>query len=120
MSLKILLLVLVINVFLLGACSAPKPIQGVPDTSASAITLPPPSMEGINTHNHVFGTDADPDIITLGPKYGTNPDWPPYPNKYGMEFELEHGTPVLAPIDMVLMRMRRMGRPDTSPGTLIL
>jgi hypothetical protein len=60
-------------------------------------------MEGINTHSQVFGTDADPNIITLGPKLGTNPDWPPYLNKFGMEFELDHGTPVLAPVDMVLV-----------------
>lgn len=99
------LLALAISLILLGACAAPStpPVTGVPDTSASAITSPPPTMEGINTHTHIFGTDADPDIITLGPKYGTNPDWPPYSNKYGMEFELEHGEPVLAPIDMVLI-----------------
>jgi hypothetical protein len=60
-------------------------------------------MEGINTHSQVFGTDADPNIITLGPKLGTNPDWPLYLNKFGMEFELDHGTPVLAPVDMVLV-----------------
>lgn len=60
-------------------------------------------MEGINTRNDVFGTDADPVIITLGPKYGTHPDWPPYTHKISMEFELEHGTPMLAPIDMVFI-----------------
>jgi hypothetical protein len=60
-------------------------------------------MECINTHTQVFGTGADPDIITLGPKTGSHPDWPPYPNKYSVEFELPHGTPVLAPVDMVLV-----------------
>jgi hypothetical protein len=102
------LITLALTLILLGGCAAPSapPELGVPDTSASAITSPPPSMEGINTHTQVFGTDADPNIITLGPKLGTNPDWPPYPNKYGMEFELNHGTPVLAPIDMVLVGFR--------------
>jgi hypothetical protein len=60
-------------------------------------------MTGINSHNYVFGTDADPDIITLGPKLGTNPDYPPYFGKYGMEFEVEHAAPILAPIDMVFI-----------------
>ncbi len=102
------LITLALILILLGGCAAPSapPELGVPDTSASAITSPPPSMEGINTHTQVFGTDADPNIITLGPKLGINPDWPPYPNKYGMEFELNHGTPVLAPIDMVLVGFR--------------
>ncbi|UCD08830.1 MAG: hypothetical protein JSU79_10815 [Dehalococcoidales bacterium] len=60
-------------------------------------------MTDINTHNHIFGTDADPDIITLGPKFGTNPDYPPYSGKYGMGFEVGHGTPILAPINMVFI-----------------
>lgn len=72
----------------------------VPESSASAITSPPDNMIGINTHSDVFGTGADPDIITLGPKLGGQPGWPPYEFKTSMEFELEHGEPVLAPIDM--------------------
>lgn len=80
-----------------------QPIQSVPDTSASAISSPPPSMEGINTHSQVFGTGADPNIITLGPKDGGCSGCPPYPDKNSMEFELDHGTPVLAPVDMVLI-----------------
>ena len=79
------------------------PIYGVPATSACAITSPPPSMAGINTHTEVYGTDADPNLITLGPKLGTHPDWKTYAGKRGMEFELPHGTPILAPIDMVLV-----------------
>ncbi len=79
------------------------PIKGVPDTSASAITSQPPSMEGINTHTEVYGTGADPNMITLGPKLASHPDWEPYPSKISMDFELGHGTPVLAPIDMVLV-----------------
>ena len=98
-----ILLTLAISVILLGACAAPTPILGVPDTSASAITSPPPSMEGINTHTQVYGTGADPNMITLGPKVGGHPGWEPYPDKTSMEFELNHGTPVLAPIDMVLV-----------------
>jgi hypothetical protein len=99
------LVALAFILILLGGCGAPSvpPESDVPDTSASAITSPPPSMEGINNHTQVFGTDADPNIITLGPKLDTNPDWPPYPNKISMEFEVDHGTPILAPVDMVLV-----------------
>ncbi len=79
------------------------PFFGIPDSSASAITSAPSSLEEINTHSDVFGTDADPDMITLGPKVGSHPEWPPYVTKTSMEFELEHGEPVLAPIDMVLI-----------------
>jgi hypothetical protein len=79
-----------------------KPIP-VPNTSASAITLPPPSMVGINMHTEVYNGDADPNIITLGPKLGSNPYSKPYATKCGMEFELAHETPLLAPIDMVLV-----------------
>ena len=72
----------------------------IPAKIASAVTSPPPSMEDINTHPETYGTDADPKIITLGPKTGSRPDWPAYDNKHGMEFELSAGTPILAPIDM--------------------
>ena len=75
----------------------------IPDTTVSAITSPPLSMEDINTHTEIYGTGADPNIITLGPKVGGQPGWEPYPNKTSMEFELKHGTPVLAPIDMVFI-----------------
>jgi len=85
------------------------PIRGVPDTSASAITSPPSSMDGINTHMETYGTDADPNMITLGPKLGTHPGWPAYPTKMGMEFELENATPILAPLDMTFV-----GFSDTS------
>ena len=78
-------------------------IRGVPATSASAITSPPPSMVGINTHTEVYGTDADPNIITLGPKLGIHPESKIYANKHGMEFELSNRQPVLAPIDMVFV-----------------
>ncbi|MFH1227789.1 MAG: hypothetical protein V1701_07790 [Planctomycetota bacterium] len=83
--------------------SSPAPVPTVPDTSACAITLPPPGMEGINTHTELYGMGADPNLITLGPKLGSHPDKIPYPGKRGMEFELKHGTPLLAPIDMVLV-----------------
>src|SRR4030042_6514254 len=81
----------------------------VPNTSACAITSPPLSMEGINTHPEVYGTGADPNIITLGPKLGAHPDWQPYQNKISVEFELKRGTPVLAPIDMVLVGVNNRG-----------
>jgi hypothetical protein len=78
-------------------------IQSIPESSASAVTSPPQNMEGINIHTEVFGTGADPDIITFGPKEGGCSGCPPYPNKISMEFELNHGTPVLAPLDMTLI-----------------
>ncbi len=80
------------------ATHTPTPVQ-----STSAITSPPPSMEGINTHTEMYGTGADSNIITLGPKVGGQPGWEPYPNKTSMDFELNHGKPVLAPIDMVVV-----------------
>ena len=84
---------------------APTPTitPGVPESSASAITSPPASAEGINTQTDVYGTSADPNIITLGPKIGGPLGGAPYPNKTSMEFELTLSTPVLAPIDMVLV-----------------
>jgi len=84
---------------------APTPTitPGVPESSASAITSPPTSAEGINTQTEVYGTSADPNIITLGPKIGGPLGGAPYPNKTSMEFELNLSTPVLAPIDMVLV-----------------
>jgi hypothetical protein len=61
-------------------------------------------MVGINTHTEVYGQDADPNMITLGPKLSFNPENPGYATKHSMAWELKiHGTPVLAPIDMVLV-----------------
>jgi len=80
-----------------------QPVRGVPGSSASAITSPPPSMEGINSHPEVIGTGADPSIVTLGPEEGGCQGCPPYPDKSSLDFELERGTPVLAPVDMVLV-----------------
>ena len=73
---------------------------GVPETTASAITFAPFSLIGLNSQTHVYGTGADPDVITLGPREGGRPDWQPYPGKTSMEFELPRGTPILAPISM--------------------
>ena len=78
-------------------------IIGIPDSSASAVTSPPLNMDGINTHSEVFGTGADPNMITLGPTVGGQPGWLPYDTKTSMEFELSHGEPVLAPIDMHIL-----------------
>src|SRR3990172_4719674 len=95
----------------------PTPIRGVPPTSASAITSSPPSMEGINTHTELCGTGADPDIITLGPKVGGHPGWPTYEHKPGMSFEAyHHGSPVLAPFDMVLVGFRDTSTQVVSGG----
>jgi hypothetical protein len=86
-------------------------------------------MEGINTHTEMYGTGADPNIITLGPKDGGHPGWEPYSNKTSMEFELNHGVPVLAPIDMVLIgfqnrsaeyRIRADGQKEAPYNDLLL
>lgn len=77
----------------------------VPNTSACAITSPPQSMEGINTHTELYGAGADPNIITLGPKEGGRGKT--YEHKCGMSFEAyNRGSPVLAPFDMVLVGFR--------------
>ncbi len=104
----------VICLFVLVACgpsperssssySTPGFTPGVPQTSASAITSPPTNMEDINSQTHLYGTGADPEMITLGPRECGQPGWPPYPGKTSMEFELPHGTPILAPIKMVMI-----------------
>jgi hypothetical protein len=99
---KVFVLSIVLSVLFIS-CSSDSHIQKVPNESASAITSPPTSMVGINTHTEIYGTGADPNIITLGPKVGGQPGGEPYPNKTSMEFELKHETPVLAPIDMVFI-----------------
>ncbi len=70
--------------------STPTAVRGVPLTSASAITSPPLNMEGINTHTEMYGTGADPNIITLGPKVGGQPDWEPYSNKTSMVMNVNY------------------------------
>ncbi len=93
-------------------------VLGVPPTSASAVTSPPPSLEGINTHTELYGTGADPNIITLGPKVGGRPGWEPYQHKPGMSFEAyDRGSPVLAPFDMVLVGFRDTSTQIESGGT---
>lgn len=79
------------------------PAPSIPDTTASAITFRPINEDGLNSQTHLYGTGADPAVITLGPRQGGQPGWAPYPGKTSMEFELPHGTPVLAPLDMVLV-----------------
>ena len=81
---------------------APVPTPGFPTTSASALTGPPANTDGINTETQRYGTGADPDYITLGPKVG-GPIWPPYPGKTSIDFEASHAEPILAPVDMVLI-----------------
>ena len=98
--------------------AVPTPVYAVPATSASAVTSPPLSMAGINTHTELYGTGADPDIITLGPKVGGHPGWPAYEHKPGMSFEAyKGGSPVLAPFDMVLVGFRDTSTQIVSGGT---
>ncbi len=96
---------------------SPVPIRSVSATSASAITSPPRSMVGINTHTELYGTGADPNIITLGPKVGGHPGWESYEHKPGMSFEAyKGGSPVLAPFDMVLVGFRDTSTEIVSGG----
>lgn len=82
---------------------SPTSIPTIPATSASAITSPPTSMDGINNHTELYsGTGADQNLITLGPKVDSYSRAMPYSGKYGFEFELASKTPLLAPIDMTL------------------
>src|SRR3989344_8721148 len=100
-----------------GRINNPQFVFAVPDTSASAITSPPPSMVGINTHTELYGTGADPDIITLGPKVGGHLGWESYQYKPGMSFEAyKDGSPVLAPFDMVLVGFRDTSTQVVSGG----
>jgi hypothetical protein len=102
----------------INTITTPSSIRGVPATSACAITSPPANMEGINTHTELYGTGADPNIITLGPKEGGHPGWPTYEHKCGMSFEAyKRGTPVLAPFDMVLVGFRDTSTQVLSGGT---
>jgi hypothetical protein len=93
----------------------------IPITSACAITSPPPSMVGINTHTEVYGQDADPNMITLGPKLSFNPNNPGYATHHSMVWELKiHGTPVLAPIDMVLVGFQNSSAYRVTDGQNII
>ena len=81
-------------------------------SASSALTKPPTDLSGINEmHNLLeklnskiqFGTHADPGIITLGPPSGGPPGYPAYKGKTSMNIKMPLDTPVLAPIDMVLV-----------------
>ena len=102
------------------------PTPGVPDTSPSAITSPPSSMDGINTQIKLYGQGADPEMITLGPIVGGHPGSKPYPGKTSMEFELPDKTPILAPLDVEFIgfknrnAVRREGQPYTPYNDLEL
>ena len=76
---------------------------------ASAITQVPTDMTGINSMDGVlrdesskirFGTQADWAMVTLGPKDGGFPDYPPYSQKISLNIKMPFGTPVLAPLDL--------------------
>ena len=78
-------------------------------------------MEGINTHTEAYGIGADPDMITLGPKVGGQPGVTPYAGKHSMSFEVyKQGTPVLAPIDMVLVGFQNDNTYQIQNGQKIL
>ena len=102
------------------------PTPGVPATSASAITSPPSSMDGINSQTQFYGDGADPEMITLGPIVGGRPGSKPYPSKTSMEFELPDKTPILTPLDVEFIGFQnlsakiRTGQPHTPYNDLIL
>ena len=79
---------------------------------SSALTEPPADMSGINEMHKVllkidskirFGTHADPNFITLGPKEGGEPGFPPYEGKNSLDIDMPLDTPILAPIDMTFI-----------------
>lgn len=89
---------------MLNTTDSPESIPTIPATSASAITSPPSSMEGINNHTELYSsTGADQNLITLGPKVDSYSKKTPYLGKRGFEFELESKAPLLAPLDMTLI-----------------
>lgn len=102
-SISIIIMLFLIQIVFIVSCVQPPPPDGILQSSACAITSPPADMEGINTQTDMYGTGADPGIITLGPTTGGRPGWEPYAGKISMEFELAHGTPILAPIDMTFI-----------------
>lgn len=81
-------------------------------SASSALTSPPADMTGINSmhekllkkNNKIkFGTHADPKVITLGPKKGGKPDYPPYMGKHSLDIDMPLNTSILAPIDMTFI-----------------
>ena len=80
-----------------------------PVDTASGVTGPPADMTGINRMHGLlratdssiqFGTQADPDTVTLGPTDGGVPTYPPYEGKNSLNFKMPKMTPVLAPLDV--------------------
>lgn len=55
-----------------------------PKDSASAITLPPVNMIGINDQHWQFSGGMDPNYVTLGPKTGTHPEMGSHDGKNGV------------------------------------
>jgi len=80
----------------------PAPTPGFPATSASALTAPPTDLNNINSESHRYGTGADPNFVTLGPKIGY-PSWSPYAGKTSINFIVSHAAPILAPTHMMLV-----------------
>ena len=83
--------------------------------ASSGLTEPPADMSGINEMHKVllkkdskirFGTHADPNFITLGPKEGGEPGFPPYEGKHSLDIDMPLDTPILAPIDMTFIGFR--------------
>lgn len=88
----------------------PTPTPTVP--IASALTGPPTVMAGINGMHEIleseaasilFGTQADPLTVTLGPIDGGFPDYPAYEGKNSLNFKMPNMTPVLAPLDVTFI-----------------
>jgi hypothetical protein len=76
---------------------------------ASAVTHQPADMSDINGMHEVlrsdnslilFGTQADPKTVTLGPTNVGVTDWPAYDGKHSLNIKMPLMTPITAPLDM--------------------
>jgi hypothetical protein len=134
---SLLLIFLTASAFVFSACGgsesaepSPTPATGTTapaPSSAAALTGPPAIMTGINAMHEVlesedadilFGTQADPLTVTLGPTDGGFPDFPAYEGKNSLNFKMPLLTPIIAPLDLTFSGFKnrsaiyRQDRPD--------
>lgn len=83
-------------------------------------------MDGINSQTQFYGSGADPEIITLGPKDAGPQVSKPYLGQLSLVFEVHDKTPILAPLDIELIGFKnrnaklRNGQPYTPYNDLEL
>jgi hypothetical protein len=109
-----------------AVASIPSPTSAPAMIAASALTGPPTDMTGINAMHEVlesenadilFGTQADPLTVTLGPTNGGFPDYPAYDGKNSLNFKMPLRTPVIAPLDVMFIGFKNRSatyKQDTS------